>query len=1006
MRNHVFSKDKLRYLIPPAITLVIYSVILAVKGIYPFGSNTIDYYDMAQQIAAFYYHVYDALHGTKGFFYDWYTALGVNMAMSTSGCSNISPFNLFFLFIRRGSLLKSLSVFNGIKLMCMSASMYFYLHKTHAKSPEFFKLAASVGYSFCGFVLVLYITNQWIDIAVMFPLIMYFYDKLLKTGRMTGYVITLTITLIASYYLGFMILIFIFLYTGVILVGEKMFLARKPLVEKKERTIPLFQLGIGTVLSLALSAFIIVPQLTQMLSSARFKNGNGSESSGLIGKYLEILSHVQGDYTTRWWSLLGISFMAAVILTGLLGCIRKHIMSRGAEGSASVPEDHTAGITMTDILSRKPILMTVVLILIMVLELFIESINLIWHFGSYVQYPIRNGFIIYFVFAYLSCFFAQERYAEEPEHVSCDDEKSESQGKQGASDRSYFGCIITVVGFLIFIAVYRNHTGMQLRTVFHMTSVMMTVTFLFYMILLNYEGLKRNLHFKKAEIIEEDIKVSRDRRLGMRYRWAAGVIAFEILCYGFLLFGRPDFITGYAEEPEQNGEYINICEQLRDKLDLDSEFLYRIKNPDTSLNANYGLVLMQPALSNWTHMIAPGEQSGAARWGYSIQFTRILDSGGTVFSDALLGIRKIISCVPMDERLYEPVSSCTVTTLSGEPVVYTLYEAKYSLPFGVVIKDDEEADKELETAMENKDIVGLHNTMFECIKRSSGPEDAGDMARWIIRNGSVKDEEASVDDLRTGTDREIMITTRIGEETALYFMGNRFDGESGGCTVEVNESGTIIRVPTIGDMDNTRYPIHFNNNALYLGCYKDETVTLKVVVDTAKLDDLEVNLMGISMDAMEKLCSSYGPEYDDMITAGGNTLSFTAEASGTDNRMLLPLTYDKGWKVISSGKHIKAAPIAGLFTVIPLNDGENTVSMKFTPPGMIAGCILSLIALAGYAACGIVMKIMKETAVRVNEGIARISGMLAPVYIIVFAIAMLFMYVIPMVYGAFAVVAK
>ena len=215
------NKGRWTYLLPPAITLVIYSIILAVKGIYPFGGNTIDYYDMAQQIAAFYYHVYDALHGTKGFFYDWYTALGVNMAMSTSGCSNISPFNLFFLLIRRSSLLKSLSVFNGIKLMCMSFTMYFYLRRTHEKTPEFFRVAASAGYSFCGFVLVLYITNQWVDIAVMFPLIMYFYDRLMKTGKMAGYVITLAITLIASYYLGFMILIFIFLYTGLMLAEEK-----------------------------------------------------------------------------------------------------------------------------------------------------------------------------------------------------------------------------------------------------------------------------------------------------------------------------------------------------------------------------------------------------------------------------------------------------------------------------------------------------------------------------------------------------------------------------------------------------------------------------------------------------------------------------------------------------------------------------------------------------------------------------------------------------------------
>ena len=123
------------------------------------------------------------------------------------------------------------------------------------------------------------------------------------------------------------------------------------------------------MLSLMLSSFILVPQLTQMLSSARFKNGN--EKEGAIATYLEILSHVEGDYTTRWWSLLGISFACAIITVGI-------IKNRK---------------------DKKQVFMSVSLILMVVLELFFESINLIWHFGSYVQYPIRNGFIIYFVFA-------------------------------------------------------------------------------------------------------------------------------------------------------------------------------------------------------------------------------------------------------------------------------------------------------------------------------------------------------------------------------------------------------------------------------------------------------------------------------------------------------------------------------------------------------------------------------------------------------------------------------
>lgn len=1079
-------KEFAGYLIPSCVTLVIYCIILSVKEIYPFGSNTIDYYDMAQQIAAFYYHVYDMLHGTKAYFYDWYSALGTNMAMSTSGCSNLSPFNLFFLLINRSSLLKSLSVFNGLKLMCMSLSMYFYLNKTHEKTPFFFKLAASVGYSFCGFVLVLYITNQWVDIAAMFPLIMYFYDRLIETGRIRGYVITLTITLIASYYLGFMILIFIFLYTGLKLAenlyesmpgrkgsawrgglgyiftganrteeskGEKsedgpeqsyetgsagdasaMDTAESGGTESESRDgtgirseLHLTRLGIGTFMSLALSAWILIPQIAQMLHSARFKNGNEGEASGLFGRYLEIISHVRGDYTTRWWSLLGISFAAAIILTGMVK-FRK---------------------------DRKAIFTTISLIAMMVLELFFESINLIWHFGSYVQYPIRNGFIIYFVFAYLSCYYAARLYGEEE-----------------ASGKSYLSFIITVIGFLAFIGFYRNHTGMPLRRVFHITSGMMAAGFVYYMVILNRQGLLNMLSkageglFRRkqgrTEDAEEPVQEGGSKYGNKRinnslndYRWAAGVLVLELLCYGFLLFGKPDFITGYSEEPEQNGQYIYLCEQLKDKFGLENEFLYRVKNPDESLNANYGFVLMQPALSNWTHMIAPGEQEGAAAWGYSIQFTRLLDAGGTVFSDALIGVRKIISRVPMDEKLYTEINRAEINVdpVTDETVTYYLYEPVYKLPFGEVIRNETISDGEEDPtrkslgkksskklyaaaddqavgqAVNEQDTVKLHNMIYHSIVRAR--EDTGadtgtasfdqyktagesDMAVWYLRdNKPVSDNTEAYVDI-SASDKIVSSKIRVSGEMALYVSGSGGDLEYANCTIEEGNGDDMhmITVPTIGDYANIYYPAHFNNNSVYIGCYKDETVEVRVTMDGDKGDYFDVDIMGVSVDAMKTLCAGDRTADDAGVKADGSGLTLNRpvsrgaqEAHDYVNRLLLPVTFDKGFGISVNGKKVKGSSYAGLFTVIPLEDGDNTISMRFVPPGMTAGMVITLITAALILAYAIIMHTNKESLQElVTEPESRIEPLLVKLYACVFAAVILFMYIIPVVYGLFALV--
>ena len=1135
-------REYTRYLLPSCVTLVIYCIILSVKSIYPFGSNTIDYYDMAQQIAAFYYHVYDMLHGTKAYFYDWYSALGTNMAMSTSGCSNLSPFNLFFLFINRSSLLKSLSVFNGIKLMCMSFTMYFYLNKTHEKSPFFFKLTASVGYSFCGFVLVLYITNQWVDIAAMFPLIMYFYDRLIETGRIRGYVIMLTITLIASYYLGFMILIFIFLYTGLKLTenlldsdareagnveirgrrvrftfGYKSKVSDMSMTEGDtvedhtdhtsadgtgiRKEMHLTRLGIGTFMSLALSAWILVPQIAQMLNSARFKNGNESEASGTVGRYLEIISHVRGDYTTRWWSLLGISFAVAIILTGMIK-YRK---------------------------DRRAILMTVSMIAMMVLELFFESINLIWHFGSYVQYPIRNGFIIYFIFAYLSCYYAARMYG-----IARLSEKKE-EGCKADNDRSYMSFVITVICFLAFIGFYRNHIGMPIRRVFHITSGMMGAAFLYYMVILNIEEIRHLLSkakplklsgihgrakdaayatesnpdestgeyngddpeknagiYREEDTGEKDGRFKEEKKCSSGYRWAVGVLVLEILCYGFLLFGKPDFITGYSEEPEQNGQYIYLCEQLKDKFGLENEFLYRVKNPDESLNANYGFVLMQPALSNWTHMIAPGEQEGAAAWGYSIQFTRLLDAGGTVFSDALIGVRKIISRVPMDERLYTELNRAEISVdpKTNETVTYYLYEPVYTLPFGEVLKNEADSDadvvpakknsekkssKKLYTAVDDKaveqaiteqDTVKLHNLIYHSIVRArstaeadkagynnDGTEYVGrkvgydsdrlgysgdttgnvdgkvgydidepgsdtrmtsndtDVAVWYVKDNKpvIDDAEAYVD--ISASDKIVSSKIRVKGESALYVLGSGGDQEYANCTIEVGSGDDMhtVAVPTLGDYGNIYYPAHFNNNSVYIGSYKDETVEVRITMDGDRGEYFDAGIMGVSLDAMKMLCVGNRAADDARVKATGNGLTLDASVSkdvgNYVNRLLLPVTYDKGFGISVNGKRAEGYSYAGLFTVISLEEGDNTVSMRFIPPGMIVGIVITLLTAALILAYSIIMHIKMESLQELmTEPESRIEPVLVRLYVFAFAAVVLFVYIIPVVYGLFILI--
>lgn len=913
-------REKMKYGLPVLLTLLLGSVNLAMKQMFPFGNNTIDYYDMAQQISAFYYHIYDVLHGEKALFFDWYTALGVNMAMSTSGCSNLSLFNLFFLLVPRDLLLESLSIFNLFKMMCMSFTMYLYLHKTY-RAPLFFETVLSVGYSFSGFVLVLYITNQWMDIAVLFPLILLSLQKLFRDGKMNSYVLTLSLALINSYYLSFMILIFIFLMTGLRIFGEILF-------EKKEQRAQysIVRLGIGTITAVLISSFILIPQLLQTLVSARFENESGG---GLLGKYLDILKQVNGAYTTRWWTLLGLSFAAALVFFGLLR-FRKE---------------------------KKNVFLVCSSILLMVLELFFESINLIWHFGSYIQYPIRNGFMIYFVLASCACFYAQKLF------------DTESSEKQVFSRRMM---IPLMVGFAISVlltyagtSVYANYPGLSLRTVFHITAAVMGVAFLVYVCL---------LWFKDG-----------------RYRYASAcLLVFEVLFYTFLLIGKPSFVTGYSEEPEQEGEYIRICNQLAEQFSLEPDFLARVKNPDESLNSNYGLALRRPALSNWTHLISPQLQQGAGAWGYSYQFTRLLDAGGTAFSDALLGVTETISLVEQDPALYELIDNAKVTVnhLTGEQAVYGLYKNRYQIPWGMTISDSTRPD------MEKADLVSLQNDLYQEL---AGVSKSDGIAYWI-KNGNTVNETSvlSFETEQTDQLRIEKLQIKVSGEAALYFSGSGGDRED--LNTEIFVNGKAVRVPSIKETDNTGYPAHFNNNAICLGVFTNEELTVEICMNIAEGELFDTQISALDLEKLSQLCASYATA-DTKITSGKRMLELIVEAE-EGKRLLLPLAFDKGWSVSVNGERVNAESVAGLFTAIPLSKGRNEVRMSYLPAGMKQGCAVTVYTLLLIVGAGFYKQFGKNkynnTKLSVEEAV---EGRLKPIYISGWAVAILVMYLIPIAAG-------
>lgn len=593
----LFQRVKL-YAIPGLITCAVIVFIYVFKGIWPFGANRIDYFDNMQQVAPLYAHLWDWMHGKASLWFDWYTGFGTNVSMSISAFSMLSPFNLLLYLFPRTLILESISVLTLVKMIFMAVAMYAYINKKYNSLSYNMKVVFSLMYTFCGYT-VLYGScfTPWMDIVALFPLLMLAYENMMQTGKKLFYIIMVAIIFIINYYLGAMSLVYIFLISGAYVL----------LMSKKEKIKEhAWNLGIGTVAGLGLSCFVLVPVMMQLSGSQR-----GGSGQGIVSQYIgwiksAIISDGQMAAFQRWMMLYGMAFAVAVIIMGL----------------KKFKEE------------KNTIRYMISLLLISLLPIVVEGINLMWHFGSYNGYTLRNGYIVAFTLITVAAYFAQRMFEE----VTADKKQIVKQ------------LVIFVVAAAVYAVIYN---------IIPSNDIILAAFILFIAIFI-------------AAFIFYNKKLKKDG-IGFDFNTIIAIVAIEVFIGAYSLIGPPKF---YEYEPYQYGDYVQAANEVKDSLDIEESVTERIVNPDISLNANYPLILRRSAMSSFTAALQSDTQSYSKKFGYSKYFLWLLDSGGTVFTNSLFHVTQAVNVNELDSQMYTAVRS------DGD---YTLYDANYKLPFAMSV---------------------------------------------------------------------------------------------------------------------------------------------------------------------------------------------------------------------------------------------------------------------------------------------------------------------------------
>lgn len=244
------------------------SISFKFSEIYPFGKRSIMAIDFNQQfIDLFSYLKTTILNGDfGGFFYSFTKSIGGNMIGIWSYYLN-SPLNIFYLILplSKFNLANYLIIIIRYGLMALTFSHYLIKRREALNYNRILILIVSLAYALNGYSVSYQVVPIFYDALWLLPLVLIYLEELLDGKNPIKYVLILSFTIFVQYYLGFMISLFIIIYSLFYQFskkeGEKWSDFLKTVLLKE------INLALYSILSIGLISFTFLPNLYNLMFS-------------------------------------------------------------------------------------------------------------------------------------------------------------------------------------------------------------------------------------------------------------------------------------------------------------------------------------------------------------------------------------------------------------------------------------------------------------------------------------------------------------------------------------------------------------------------------------------------------------------------------------------------------------------------------------------------------------------------------------------------------------------
>jgi len=865
--------------------------------VWPVGETAVLVLDLNAQYVYYFEKLRNILVSGDSILYSFERALGGEF-MGIFAYYLSSPLSVLVALLPKTWMTESMFLLMVIKTGLCGTTFGYYLIKTRRSRPVWTVLFSAM-YAMCSYVVVMQHNIMWIDNVILFPLILYGMDMLIREGRFRLYVGTLALAILSNFYIGYMTCFFIAVYFF-IRYASMTLEERGSAVCIRHFTKSLGKILLFSLLAVMIAAIIILP-VYYSLSFGKLEFSEPDYAPEQLFNFLKLLTKTYfGSYDNVRPS--GMPFLYCGTLVILL--LPLYFAASG------IRLCHKVGSLIT--------------VSVLVAGFNFNVLDIIWH-GFQRPNWLNARFAYMFVFMVLLMAYDSFTHLRE------------------TGVKKILPCGIGAAGLLLLMQV-QDYTNVK-----DFLTVWAGIFFIC--------GLTVLVPYALRDKDPDDVQLYSNPELLL-----VMFIVFELICNGVAMVYSLDADVSYTKRSSYRDfvdKYSAASEQM-DMLDdaaYGEDSFYRAEKLDhRKKNDNFAVDIN--GLSNSTSTLNAKSIAFLQRMGLSARSHWSMYYGGNPVTNSILGLRYVMTEDPAEGYMAD-MYTLAGTTEDG----IEIWENPYNLGIAFAVSDellkyaeyDEEDDKELEenglpyirALYENAEE---YKTPFEMMNRMLSAMVGREVEVFTTVDATQSDISGVSRTFTTGHNGfkktgdgtgSVKFTLEIEEALPVYFyFPSTYPRDA---TVKLDKSiiGTFFEdnsfcVQELGILENG-----------------DHTFTLELKEDNLYLASscrfFWYFREDVYKQVMEELLSGSLEAYstqDDRITG---TITVTEGM----NTVFTSIPYDEGWKVYVDGTETETVCLMDTMLGFAASEGDHTVELRYEPACVKYGLILSMIGLALYAAASI-----------------------------------------------------